>query len=479
MARAGEFKPRRLHVFPHTIGVLTVRWIPLLQLGVPGFITTLLLGLGGSGTCQEQPLGQQQANAGEPADTRGGQSSSLDIQVSDGTVRLFAVNADAHALFTELAEKTNLQLIVDDSVKRTITINLVDKKPREAIDYIVAAYGFSFAEVEGILIVSEGIPKNPSSYLLSEIDSITTKYVQAPQAKSLLPVFLQDHVKINAGQNAVVLSAPRAVLNKFAEDIRKFDQPAAQITLDVLVVELTDTDLDTFAAQLGFAHAGRGGSSDSLLGRLVFRSVTSLPPDFFVKLEALISSGKARVRANPHISTVSGQPAGIFIGQQRYLSTPVTMGGGEGEEYTTRNSIDAGVRLDMTPLTGGQGEIILQIDQEISTLGAPDPNTGLPDKSTRSAKTIVRANDGETIIIGGLRQEEVRSVRSRVPVLSSIPIVGNFFRSKRIERVNTDLAIFVTPRILTLTGHRPPEEERALMDRFGITSPGTAQPSSP
>jgi len=255
--------------------------------------------------------------------TNGG---SLDIQVTDGGVRLFAVNADAHALFTQLAEKTNLQLIVDDSVKRNITINLVDKQPREAIDYIVAAYGFSFAEVEGILIVSEGIPKNPSSYLLSEIDSITTKYVQAPQAKSLLPVFLQDHVKINAGQNAVVLSAPRSVLNKFAEDIRKFDQPAAQITLDVLVVELTDTSLDTFALDAGFVHAGHGLSVDSLLGSLVFRSVTNLPPDFYVNLDALVSAGKARVRANPHISTVSGQPAGIFIGQQRYLSTPVTMG---------------------------------------------------------------------------------------------------------------------------------------------------------
>ena len=409
--------------------------------------------------------GEKKANGG-----------SLDIQVTEKGVRLFAVNADAHALFTQLAEKTNLQLIVDDSVKRSITINLVDKQPREAIDYIVAAYGFSFSEVEGILIVSEGIPKNPSSYLLSEIDSITTKYVQAPQAKSLLPVFLQDHVKINAGRNAVVLSAPRSVLNKFAEDIGKFDQPAAQITLDVLVVELTDIDTDIFAAELGFAEAGHGLSANSLVGNLIFRSITNLPPDFFVKLEALVTTGKARVRANPHISTVSGQPASIFIGQQRFLSTPVTMG--DEDNYTTKNSIDAGVRLNMTPLTGGQGEIILQIDEEISTLGAPDPNTGLPDKSSRSARTVVRANDGQTVIIGGLQQEETRSVRSRVPVLSEIPLVGEFFKSKRIEKTKTDLAIFVTPRILTLTGHRPPEEEQALMEQFGITPPGQPSPGA-
>ncbi len=402
-------------------------------------------------------------------------TSSLSVEVANGGVRLYAVNADAHELFTELAEKTGLQLIVDDTVKRKVTVNLVDKAPREALDYIVSAYGFSFAEVEGILIVSEGIPKNPSSYLLSDIDSVTAKYVQAPQAKSLLPVFLQDHVKINPGQNSVVLSAPRSVLDKFTDDIQKFDQPAAQITLDVLVVEFTDVDTDTFAAELGWSKDGLGAFTDSLLGLIGFNSVTDLPRDFFVRLEALISEGKARVRANPHISTVSGQPASIFIGQQRFLSTPVTLS--DEDEWETRNYIDAGVRLEMTPLTGGEGEIIVEVNQEISTLSAPDPTTNLPNKSTRSARTIVRVNDGQTIVIGGLQQEETRGRRSKIPILGDIPIIGQFFRSKRIERVKTDLAIFITPRILTLTGHRPAEEEDALMKQFGVL--GEGQPSAP
>lgn len=431
---------------------------------VCAFILVLLLSVG---IALAQPPGGGDAPREKPADKPDAKKpdKQLEVSVNGDGVQLFAVNADAHELFTELADKADLQLIVDDSVKRKITINLVNKQPREVLDYIVAAYGFSFAEVEGILIISEGIPKNPSSYLLSDIRAVTAKYVQAPQAKSLLPVFLQDHVKMNPGQNAVVLSAPRSVLDKFTEDIEKFDQPAAQITLDVLVVELTDTDLDTFAAQFGWSNAGKDLFSDSLLGQLVFRSITSLPPDFFVSLEALVSKGKARVRANPHISTVSGQPASIFIGQQRFLSTPVTM---SGDDYGTSNSIDAGVRLEMTPLTGGEGQIILETDVEVSTLSSPDPTTGLPDKSTRTARTIVRVNDGQTIIIGGLQQEETRASRTRVPVLSSLPLVGKLFKSKRIEKVQTDLAIFVTPRSLTLTGHRPTEEEAELKERFGI-----------
>ncbi|HJN14700.1 MAG TPA: type II and III secretion system protein, partial [Armatimonadota bacterium] len=152
------------------------------------------------------------------------------------------------------------------------------------------------------------------------------------------------------------------------------------------------------------------------------------------------------------------------------LSVPVTLSGEN--EGRSSNSIDAGVQLNMTPLTGGQGEIILEIDVEISTLSAPDANTGLPNKSTRTARTIIRANDGQTIIIGGLQQEETRARKTRIPVLSSLPIVGRFFKSKRIEQVKTDLAIFVTPRTLTLTGHRPAEEEAELMERFDITPDG-------
>jgi type II secretory pathway component GspD/PulD (secretin) len=83
-------------------------------------------------------------------------------------------------------------------------------------------------------MVSEGIPRSPSSYLLSDIDAIPTKYVDAANARNLLPVFLQDYVKVNAEQNAVVLSAPRDVLRKFRQDIAQFDIPASQILVDLL-----------------------------------------------------------------------------------------------------------------------------------------------------------------------------------------------------------------------------------------------------
>ena len=182
-----------------------------------------------------------------------------EITFSDKGTTVHAVNVYAHRLFARLAEQTNIQLVVDDAIKdRKVTIHLTDMSPEKIINYIVSAYGFSCGCVDGVYMISEGIPRKPSSYLLSDIKSIPTQYVQANSAKGLLPVFLQDHVKVNYEQNAVVLSAPADVLDKFAEDIREFDIPAAQIMLEILVVEFTDWDAAQRDLAVSWENAGRG-----------------------------------------------------------------------------------------------------------------------------------------------------------------------------------------------------------------------------
>jgi general secretion pathway protein D len=144
------------------------------------------------------------------------------------------------------------------------------------------------------------------------------------------------------------------------------------------------------------------------------------------------------------------------------------MGGGGGDEYysDTRNYIDAGVRLGVRPWTGDGEEIICSVSPEVSTLSALDPITGLPEKITRTANTMVRVRDGQTIVIGGLRQEEERTVRTKVPLLGDLPLLGSLFRSTDTFTARTDLVIFITPRVLSRTGHLPSEEERGLRERF-------------
>ena len=403
------------------------------------------------------------AEEAKPAAETKPAETPLQIDPSPHGWTIHAVNVDAHELFTTFAAQAHLQLIVDDTVKRQITIHIVDKPARDMLNIIVDAYGFSCAEVDGVFIISEGTPKSPSSYLLSDIASITTKYVSPSQALQLLPVFLQGQVKVDADQNALVLSGPKPVLDKFRHDVEQFDIPAAQIMLDVNVVEFTDVNTDTFAAMLGYSNSKFGLTTDALTGQLTLDALTTLPANFYANLQALVEKQRARVRANPRIATLSGQSANIFIGQQQYLSSPVNIPGQGSSNY-----IDAGVSLSVLPVTGGGGEILLNLNEEISTLSAPDAITGLPTKTTRTMKTFVRVRDGQTIVTGGLRQLETRSVKHSIPILGSLPVLGPFFRSSTMEKTNVDLAIFITARILSNSGHLPTQEEKAIKDRMGI-----------
>ncbi|HJN19019.1 MAG TPA: hypothetical protein QGH10_26200 [Armatimonadota bacterium] len=385
----------------------------------------------------------------------------LDIEVGEGGIDAYAVSCDAHLFLATLAKKTGLRMIVDDTVKRKLTVNFTQAKVSAIIDDIMTAYGLACSEVTGIFMVSEGIPRTPSSYLLSDIDAIRTKYVLPSRAKALLPVFLQDHVKTNSDQNSVILSAPTPVLEKFRDDIEQFDIPAAQIMIEVLMVEFTNSTMEQFDLAVNWENDGLMGRLLSSIGEITVRGIATLPQDFSARINALEAKGMARIRAHPRIATVSGQQAEIFIGQQRYISIPI-----ENEYGGSRNFIDAGVRLEITPYTGGEGDILVDLEPEVSTMSAVDPVTGLPDKTTRRAETMVLVPDGDTIIIGGLVLDETHVSKRKVPILGDLPLIGKLFTSKDTDTKQTELVIFVTPRVLSQTGHLPEQEEAELKARM-------------
>jgi len=437
---------------------------------------------GGKSGGKGQPGGTEVGAAAADAEAAPRAQPSVEVTVGDQGVSLFAVSADAHEVLTRLGLATGTRLIVDDTVDRKLTLYLTNKTVDEILSEIVATFGLSHAEVNGIHMISEGIPRGPSSYLLSDIDAIRTKYVQARNAKRLLPLFLQEHVQISPEQNAVVLSGPKPVLDKFRQNIEQFDIPAQQIMFDILVVEFTDSGGRDWDSRLGWTNDGLGASTKAVEdstdpGHLVVHGAGALPNEFNAKLKALISEDKARVRANPSVATISGGRGEIFIGLQRFLQTPVEVAGGRGGE--SLNFIEAGVNLSLSPVTAAAGEILIDLQQEVSTLGALDPVTRLPDKTVRKASSSVRVRDGETVVIGGLVQTEQRTSRQKIPLLGDLPVLGGLFQSTRRRQVQTELVIFITPRLLSQTGHLPATEETAIRRRFLSPQAGNAPLAAP
>ena len=360
-----------------------------------------------------------------------------------------AVRTDIHQLLGAIAQQTGLPIAVDDSVSRKVSLNLKNVDPTAALHSIATANGLALSRINGVFMISEGEARDLATYHLSDTASFRMQNTQAQTASGLLPNFLFSYVKVNSEQNAVVVTAPSQMLAKIGADLQKMDAPSPQILIEAIAVELTDTtDLD-LGLKLGNPDSTQFASLNSQTGTINYSSIGTLPRNFEANLKALELTGKARVRARPQMAVVNGRAANIFIGAQRFVLTQFNS---FGQTQTRIQPVDVGVKLAITPLTGGNGEITTRITPEVSNITEVDLQTGLPVLSSRKADTTVRIKDGETIAIGGLTLNQEQTVSRKIPLLGDIPLLGNVFRSRKKNMVRTELVVFVTPHIIT-NGH--------------------------
>src|SRR3972149_8185814 len=135
----------------------------------------------------------------------------------------------------------------------------------------------------------------------------------------------------------------------------------------------------------------------------------------------MVRERKVRIRANPKVATLQGQPASIFVGKDQYYSL---LTGSLSFPYERLEVIKVGVSLNITPYISDNQEITIDVLPEVSDVIQASSATGLPVVSRRSVKTRVRVKEGETLVIGGLMQKNEREIRRKIPLLGSIPILG-------------------------------------------------------
>jgi len=154
-------------------------------------------------------------------------------------------------------------------------------------------------------------------------------------------------------------------------------------------------------------------------------------------IRSLNQSSDASLLANPEITTLSGNPATIQVGGE----VPVQRGSGTAVEYD-----DFGVTLDFTPtVVPGTGNIRLEIQPTVSEF---DTTVVFPQITTRTLDTNVELRDGQTVVLGGLFQQDGTAAQSQVPQLSNLPMLGRWFQSQDGAASERALLIFLTPVLL-------------------------------
>lgn len=290
-----------------------------------------------------------------------------------------------------------------------------------------------------------------------------------PQGFSTPDLTVQPAPELNA---VVVRGAPAAIAS-IEPLITDLDVRRPQVLIEAAIAEITGDDAEKLGVQLGTSGAvldqvkGAGTSFDtagpslggilkalgvpagSVLGNGFTGNVT-IGDDFSILVQALGTSDRSNLLSTPQITVLDNVPGEFVSGQNvPFLTGSILTNSSSATPYTTIERKDVGITLRVLPRINAGDTIRLQVNQEASSI-ATAQTAAASDLVTnrRAINTTVLADNGQTIVLGGLISDDYADSRQQVPILGDIPIVGELFKSKSKTHQKRTLFIFLKPTIL-------------------------------
>tara|TARA_B100000674_G_scaffold76312_1_gene53061 strand:- start:1566 stop:3578 length:2013 start_codon:yes stop_codon:yes gene_type:complete len=298
----------------------------------------------------------------------------------------------------------------------------------------------------------------------------------------------ESTIEADEGTNSLIITADTDEMAALEAVIARLDIRRAQVLIEAIIVEMTVTEGQDLGLQWLFANdngvygsnittdeARRqslgqlGGAlvpddgSENIGTREVAASLATIPGTTLgwgvvdesltmtVILNALESQGNNNILSTPSLLTLDNEEAYITVGSEvpfvtgSYTNTGV--GNGASNPFQTIERESVGVTLKVTPQINEGNAVLMDIVQEVSTL-APSLIASDLITNERKIETMVLANDGNIVVLGGLVSDEIQDDSQGVPVLSSIPLVGRLFRSDSVKVTKQNLLVFIRPTII-------------------------------
>ncbi|WP_370679423.1 type II secretion system secretin GspD [Comamonas sp. GB3 AK4-5] len=282
-------------------------------------------------------------------------------------------------------------------------------------------------------------------------------------------------VQADAATNTLLISAPEPMYRSLRRVIDLLDQRRAQVLVESLIVEVTETD----SAELGvqwMAGGGRVRAGTNLGGSGINTSATTtidaMPSGLNIGIvdgsisvpgigdilnlkmlaNALESKGGANILSTPNILTLDNEMASIMVGKTIPFVTGsyVTSGSSTDNPFQTIQREDIGLKLNIRPQISEGGAVKLDIYQEVSSIDEASTSSSTSGTITnkRAIDTSVLLDDGQIMVLGGLMEDSVNNNRDAVPLLGQIPFLGALFRSDSRQRSKTNLMVFLRPYVI-------------------------------
>lgn len=397
-----------------------------------------------------------------------------------------------------LADFTDLNIVVSDSVGGNITLRLNNVPWDQALEIILRARGLD-KRMEGNVVYvapSEEIAARERMELEAErdrqeLEPLRTEFVQinfaqADQIASLVRggeggEFLSERgsITIDTRTNTLLVQDTQSRIEDIRRLVSTLDVPVQQVLIETRIVIADDSFQRDLGARFGVSGGRRddntsigvsgnldnagsiaegtaGGATavPDLPGRLN-TSLPALPdnagsigfsilrPNVLLDLElsALQVEGRGEIISSPRVITANGQTAVIKQGEEIPFQEATASGA------TSTQFIEAVLSTEVTPQITPNGNVIMDI-----RVNKDEPSQrvvlGVPGINKREVETQVFVGNGETVVLGGVYEIDSRTNLEKVPFFGDIPFLGNLFKNRSTENTKAELLIFVTPRVL-------------------------------
>lgn len=458
------------------------------------------------GTMPRLPLALLLAPPGGQA---GGQEGSDPVLAGDREIgRPITVSfndAPVRDVLFAFADFAGRSIVAGPGVDGVVSAEIRDQPWDLALEAILAAHGLVAREREDGLIRVEDIH---SLFDREAIQPLVTRpfrvsYADAAEVSELVAALLSGRGRVSAGlgtNTLVVTDVPR-VLHAAQELVEGLDTRVPQVDITAKIVFVNRSELEGFGITYDLKDTGGnqlnlltpgvtdldgdgaitlpdeqvprgtnvvslGGNSVAALGNAANRVVnptlallTSLVMGrntLVSFIDALESVQLTDVEAHPSVRVMDNRTARIVVGEEtpvRVIDAGAQLQGGRGEDsrstlpVATVDYKETGVILEVTPRITDTNEVILDLSAERSSADLAPSDVGVIFRRQKAESRVV-VGDGETVVIGGLTVSERGEMRSGIPLLMHLPLVGRFFRSRTESSVRRDLVIMVTPTIV-------------------------------
>ncbi len=384
---------------------------------------------------------------------------------------------------------SNLNIITSDEVKGKVTLRLIHVPWDQALDIVLKTKGLG-AKLEGnVLRIApltklraeerEALQSIKSKEDLEElvIETIPVNFSNVKELEDQIKEVMSGRGKVNVDErtNTLIVKDTETSLRKVKALVLQLDTPTPQVLIQARIVEVSTNFTRELGVQWGTAY--QDNKNDIFVSGIqddqgTFFAGVQKPdptsPTFSVNLPAAVGqgsgggiafgiiktnfrldlalsalemTGNGKIISSPKIVTINNNKAAIQQGVKIPYSTVSASG-------TQTQFVDATLKLEVTPTITPDKTIIMKLNATNDTPDFGNAVNGVPSISSREADTQVLVRDGETAVIGGILQIKRSESTDGVPLLAKIPLFGWLFKKESVQNNNTELLIFITPKIV-------------------------------